>query len=730
MAQQPKQTILILAANPRGTVPLRLDEEVREIREGLQRSQQRDSFEVVYRSAARPRDVQRAMLECRPQIVHFCGHGEGADGLALEDEAGKTKLVSTAALADLFKLFADRLECVLLNACYSDVQAAVIAQHINYVIGMNQAISDRAAIEFAVSFYDALGARESVEFAFRLGVNAMQLAGITEENTPVLVPKTVSQAQLASPLASDTSLSQLQQSPEPMSSGTRARLFISYKRGVKPDQPLAEALFRELSQDHDVFIDQTMAVGTRWAERIEAEIRQADFLISLLSAHAVQSEMVVGEIETAHRLSKLQGKPQLLPVRAAFQVPFAYPLSAYLNGINWAVWDSPADIDRLLQELRQAIAGGNLAIHTEASKPDQAQAVAPSASALPFPFPAAQIPTLEPPEGTMAAESQFYVERADDYKALSAIQRPGVTITIKAPRQMGKSSLLIRIVDAAMQAEKRVVFLDFQLLDHMALTDADRFLRQFCQEITHQVELDSRVEEFWRKDVSSIQRCTDYLQMYVLKALKSPLLLAMDEVDRMFDTDFGSDFFSMLRSWHNKRALPTTRVWRQLDLALVTATEPYHLIANLNQSPFNVGEVITLTDFTLEQVAALNQKHGEPLNASQERQLMDWLAGHPYLVRKALYLVASGQLTVEHLFARASDDRGPFGDHLRYHLFRINDRPDLIQGLRQVLQTQTCPDQRVMRLLSAAGLVYRDDKQAVVPRCRLYAEYFREQLHG
>jgi hypothetical protein len=168
------------------------------------------------------------------------------------------------------------------------------------------------------------------------------------------------------------------------------------------------------------------------------------------------------------------------------------------------------------------------------------------------------------------------------------------------------------------------------------------------------------------------------------------------------------------------------RIWKTLDLALVTATEPYHLIANLNQSPFNVGEVLTLTDFTPSQVTELNQKHGAPFNSSQERQLMDWLNGHPYLVRKGLYLVASQQVTVADLFAQATDDRGPFGDHLRYHLFRINDRQDLIAGLQQVIQQQTCTDQRVLRLLSAAGLVYRDN-QTVRPRCRLYAEYFGER---
>ena len=691
------KTILILAANPNGSVLRRFDQEVRDIAAALQRSQYRDRFVLKSRFAVTPRDVQRAMLEEKPQIVHFCGQGQGETGLVLEDESGQPQLVSTEALADLFKLFAAEVKCVLLNACYSEVQASAIAQHIDSVIGMNQSIGERAAIAFSTSFYDALGAGEAIAFAFALGRNAMQLDGGAEEQAPVLI----------------AGLNQ-----------KRSRLFISYKRGVEPDEPVALEIFQALHPDYEVFIDQTMPVGTRWAERIETEIRRSDFLITVLSAESVHSEMVRGEIELAHQLAQVQGAPRILPIRLGYREPFAYPLSEYLNGINWAFWDSLADTDRLIDELRQAIAGEPLSIGTKESKDELTDSADPVVG-LPFPFPAAQ--PLEPPEGTMDAESDFYVVRSGDERAIAAIQRQGVTITIKAPRQMGKSSLLIRIVDAAMKAEKQVVFLDFQLLDQMTLADADAFFRQFCHEVTNQLELENRVEEYWQRQVSHVQRCTDYFQLHVLKQLQSPLLLAMDEVDRMFDTTFGSDFFSMLRGWHNKRALPTTKVWKRLDLALVTATEPYHLIANLNQSPFNVGEVITLADFTAEQVAGLNRKHGDRFSASQTQQLMDWLSGHPYLVRKALYAVASGQLTVEELFARAIDDRGAFGDHLRYHLFRINDRQDLLEGLRQVIRQQSCGDQRVLRLLSAAGLVYREG-QVVRSRCRLYAAYFGERL--
>jgi CHAT domain len=211
----PQTTILILAANPKGTTTLRLDQEVRDITEGLQRATQRATFNLQSRWATRPRDVQRALLDLNPQIVHFSGHGIGEpttdsngpsrkldfvdaqsaapEGLAFEDPNGNTSLVSTVALASLFALFQASVQCVVLNACYSANQADAIAEHIPYVIGMNQAIGDKAAIEFAVSFYDAIGAGRDVPFAFELAKNAIQLAGIPEHLTPVLRSNPTSQ---------------------------------------------------------------------------------------------------------------------------------------------------------------------------------------------------------------------------------------------------------------------------------------------------------------------------------------------------------------------------------------------------------------------------------------------------------------------------------------------------------------------------------------------------------
>ena len=175
--------ILILSANPKNTNQLRLDEEVREIKAALRLSKNREQFEVVTESALRVNDLRRSLLDHLPHIVHFSGHGAGSDGLALENKLGEMQLVSSEALGDLFKSF-EQIECVVLNACYSEVQAEAIFQHIDCAIGMSRAVGDVAAIEFATGFYDALAAGRSYRDAFEFGCGAINLQEIPESKTP------------------------------------------------------------------------------------------------------------------------------------------------------------------------------------------------------------------------------------------------------------------------------------------------------------------------------------------------------------------------------------------------------------------------------------------------------------------------------------------------------------------------------------------------------------------
>jgi hypothetical protein len=191
----PRTSVLFLSADPTDASRLRLGQELREIQERLQLARHRDKFALYQRMSARPGDMSQALLDVDPQIVHFSGHGTIDGALCFEDQSGQTHPIQPDALGVLFEQFSDQIACVVLNACYSDVQANAIAEHIDYVIGMNHAIGDGAAIAFAVGFYQALGAGKTIEGAFRLGCAQIGLQrGSPEDLLPTLMGKSVTQS--------------------------------------------------------------------------------------------------------------------------------------------------------------------------------------------------------------------------------------------------------------------------------------------------------------------------------------------------------------------------------------------------------------------------------------------------------------------------------------------------------------------------------------------------------
>lgn len=176
--------ILILAANPTDTSKLRLDKEVRSIEEAHRKAEYREEIEIISKWAVRVDDLRSALLHHKPNIVHFCGHGAGDDGLLLENENGQRQFVSSESLAGLFKLCKNDVECVVMNACYSEVQAEAIHEHINCVIGMNYKIGDKAAINFATGFYQGLFNARNYQDSFEFGKNALDLKSIPESQIP------------------------------------------------------------------------------------------------------------------------------------------------------------------------------------------------------------------------------------------------------------------------------------------------------------------------------------------------------------------------------------------------------------------------------------------------------------------------------------------------------------------------------------------------------------------
>jgi CHAT domain len=220
--------ILFLSANPKNITHIRLDEEVREVDQKIQMGECRDQLALLPHLAVRPSDLQQTLLRHKPHILHFSGHGSPTEGIVLEDNDGRTKLVKTEKLAALFRVIKDNLRIVVLNACYSSLQAEGISQVVDFTIGMNKAIGDRSAILFSAAFYQGLAFGRSVQESFDLGVSAIGLEGISESDIPVLLTKQgadAAQTQLVLPTADKTEPAG-QASSNPPQDGLRGTLIV------------------------------------------------------------------------------------------------------------------------------------------------------------------------------------------------------------------------------------------------------------------------------------------------------------------------------------------------------------------------------------------------------------------------------------------------------------------------------------------------------------------------
>jgi hypothetical protein len=179
--------ILFLSANPSNTTQLRLSEEVRTIDERLRASEVNQRFDLAQAWAVRETDLADAMLRHKPHIVHFSGHGSTGGEVILEDNLGKLDPVSPQSLSELFGILSDNIQCVVLNACFSETQAQAIVKHVPCVVGMSNAIDDASAVAFAGGFYRGLGWGQDVQTAFRLGCNEISLSGLKGADIPKLL---------------------------------------------------------------------------------------------------------------------------------------------------------------------------------------------------------------------------------------------------------------------------------------------------------------------------------------------------------------------------------------------------------------------------------------------------------------------------------------------------------------------------------------------------------------
>jgi len=332
---------------------------------------------------------------------------------------------------------------------------------------------------------------------------------------------------------------------------------------------------------------------------------------------------------------------------------------------------------------------------------------------------------LESPFGSMRSDSQFYIEREADKLCRDILSQPqGETIVVKGPRQVGRSSFMHHAL--AQQPDKACIFIDFQKLPQTSFDNPTEFFMQFCLMLSDSLHLPDEVDKYWQSRRPDTVKCERYLAQHILPQLNKPLILALDEVDKIFNHAVSTDFFAMLRGWHNNRAYQPE--FGQITLFLSISTEPHLLIPDLMQSPFNVGTQIILEDFDHVAVQKLNKLYRTPLTDVQVDQLMAWLSGHPFLTRSVLYNLATKQVDWLTLQQHATQATGLFSDYLRRYYMVITEQPDLKKYLQQVCAKKEVEENHTFYRLKSVGLIKKIERQ-VVFRNQLYARYFEEKLN-
>lgn len=333
---------------------------------------------------------------------------------------------------------------------------------------------------------------------------------------------------------------------------------------------------------------------------------------------------------------------------------------------------------------------------------------------------------LELPEGQVELNSPFYINRPPvETRCYEEIRKLGSLIRIKAPRQMGKTSLMARIINESQSHDSYAVTLDFQLASQQILTSADKFLRWFCASVAKSVNIQNQLDNYW--DLAGIlgsnMACKAYFEEYLLPSLDKPLTLGLDEVDRVFEyPDIYRDFFGLLRALHEEAK--RRDIWKKLRLIIVHSTEVY-VPLDINQSPFNVGLPIELPEFTHEQILELARHHQLQWGNTEVEQLSSMIGGHPFLVRLALYYIACGDVDLEQVLQTAATDAGIYKDYLRRQLLILTEQPELLAAMKQVATASNYVKlpSLIKFKLHSLGLVQMLEDE-VAPRCQLHRLYF------
>ncbi len=333
------------------------------------------------------------------------------------------------------------------------------------------------------------------------------------------------------------------------------------------------------------------------------------------------------------------------------------------------------------------------------------------------------------PDGPVALDSPFYVDRPPiEELVYREVTQPGSIIWIRAPREMGKSSLVLRLLAFAQMQGYRTGNLNCNQIDASCLTDLNKLLRCLCWRVATELGIDPKLDDSWNEEVGCKLSYSLYLKSYLLKQSESPVVFVLNDVDRFFEhPEIAHELFACFRSWYEAARQDTNL--QKLRLVVVYSTEVY-VWQDINHSPLNIGLPIRLGEFTKEQVEYLAQRHGLNWSSGKEvTRLMSLVGGHPALIRIGMYYLCCQGITLENLIEEAIANGGIYRYHLWRHWSILQEKPHLARAYAEVVtkkQNISLNPVDAHKLESLGLIRYQGDR--ILPRCELYRAYFEKQL--
>jgi hypothetical protein len=327
-----------------------------------------------------------------------------------------------------------------------------------------------------------------------------------------------------------------------------------------------------------------------------------------------------------------------------------------------------------------------------------------------------------------AGQDPFYIVRDTDTQVERFVLGWEALIRIKGSRQMGKTTLLSRAVRCARENGAKVALTDYQSLNPTQLSSVESLYKTIAESILDSLDLDTdAVDQNWNGKKPPNWNLERIMKKTILPAVDGHLVWAMDEVERVFRYEYAPEFFRLIRSWCSLMRTQAP-AFEKLTVVMAYATEAHLFLPDPNESPFNLGKELLLSDFDFAQTAKLNERVGSPVKDTLSlRKLYELLGGQPFLTREALdWLTPSGKLAL--LMVKADAEGGPFGDHLRWLYAMLAQHAALARAVRAFLTAEQAPSEDEFFRLRSAGVFAGDSADTARIRCGLYESYLRKRF--